>query len=256
MPNADIASREAEFLRLLPVIERIGRFVAYRHGLFGVDAEDFASYVKEKLIEDDYGVLRKFAQRCRIDTFLATVIGNLCKDFRISASGKWRPSAKAKRLGQLALLVERLTARDGYTLDEAWEIIRTNHRQPVSRAEVERLADQLPPRSMRRYVSDVALVDVPDSGVAPDDALTRGEQRSGRERAREALKSLIAVLPPQDQLILSLCSDGHTVAEIAKTLHLDQKGLYRRRDGLYASLRASLEAEAIDPSVIAWPGDD
>ncbi|HET9386211.1 MAG TPA: hypothetical protein VFO67_13765 [Gemmatimonadales bacterium] len=253
MPIEDTASLEAEFLRLLPLIERISRFVASRYGLFGAEAEDFASHVKERLIRDDYGVLRKFAHRCRIETYLTTVIGNLGKDFKISASGKWRPSAAARRLGQVALLVERLTVCDGRTLDDAWETIRTNYRLPVSRAEVERLAHQLPPRSVRRFVSDLTLVDTPDPGTAPDDVIAGEQRRAKLERALAVLRALVSELPAQDQLILSLCSDGLTVAEIASTLSLDQKRLYRRRDSLFARLRAALEAEAVDPWVIEWP---
>jgi RNA polymerase sigma factor for flagellar operon FliA len=245
-------SFEAEFLTHLALIERTTTFVAWRHGLFGAEAEDFASFVKEKLIENDYGVFRKFEHRAKLDTYLTIVIGNLCKDFRITASGKWRASARARRLGYVAVLLEQLLTREGHSVDEAWEIITTNHGVLVARGELELLAAKLPGRSIRRFVSDEALADMPAPGQPPDYVASEDERAAVAERAMHALRALTAELPSQDQLILALCSDGLSVAEIAATLGLDQKRLYRRRDGLYARLRRALEAQGVESCVLDW----
>jgi RNA polymerase sigma factor for flagellar operon FliA len=40
----------------------------------GVEADDFASHPKLKLIEDDYAILRKFQGRSSLRTYLTVVI--------------------------------------------------------------------------------------------------------------------------------------------------------------------------------------
>jgi hypothetical protein len=75
MPGAqlpDEATGEALFVCELELIERVISFVSARHHLPGVEADDFGSHVKLKLIEDDYGILRKFQGRSSLRTFLTT----------------------------------------------------------------------------------------------------------------------------------------------------------------------------------------
>src|SRR5260221_10151464 len=119
---------EALFLSQLDLIERVIRFVSSRQHLSASDADDFASHVKLKLIEADYAVFRKFQGRSSLRTYLTIVIERLFLDYRISAWGKWRASAQAKRGGQGAGLLEQLLVRDGYGFEQACELLTTNHR--------------------------------------------------------------------------------------------------------------------------------
>jgi DNA-directed RNA polymerase specialized sigma24 family protein len=59
-------------------------------------------------------------------------------------------------------------------------------------------------------------------------------------------------LPPQDRLILKMrFGQGFNVAEIAATLHLPQKPLYRRIDAILGALRKRLEGEGMRASEVA-----
>jgi RNA polymerase sigma factor (sigma-70 family) len=244
---------EAEFLRLLPRIERTCRFIAGRYGLLGADAEDFTSHVKLRLIEGDYDILRKFEARARIETYLVTVIDNLARDYRISLTGKWRPCAAARRLGAIAMTLDRLLFRDRHTLDEAWEIMTTNHRLDVSRADLERLAEQLPPHSVRQFISEEGLAGVAASDAAPDAALLEVEGRSHTARVREVLQEVKAALAPQDQVILAMrYEDGVKIVDIAAALGIEQRLLYRRLDGLHTRLRREVEARGISTEILEW----
>jgi RNA polymerase sigma factor (sigma-70 family) len=250
-PNRD--DLEAEFLRLLPRIERICRFAATRVGLFGADAEDLASHVKLRLIENDYRILREFRGRATIETYLSTVIVNLARDYKIGLTVKWRPSAVAERLGVAAVMLERLLIREGRTLDEACDEITTNHRVPISRAELERLAGQLPPRFVRQLISDDALAAVPAGGASPDEALIADEHRASVARVRAVLQQVRLTMPSQDQVILAMrYEDGLAIAEIADALRIERRLLYRRLEGIHKRLRRELEAAGIDPEVLAW----
>jgi RNA polymerase sigma factor for flagellar operon FliA len=249
----DVGTFEAEFLRLLPRIERNCRFTAGRLGLLDAEAEDFASHVKLRLIEDDYGILRKFQGRARIETFLATVIENLGRDYKIGLTSKWRPTAVARRLGPAAVLLERLIIRDRYTLDQAWEIMTTNHQLAVTRADVEQLAGQLPPRHVRQLISAEVLETVSATDPSPHDTVVEEEQRSEAARVRATLAELKDALPPQDQTILALrYEDGEKIVDIAAALGIEQRLLYRRIDGLHNRFRTELEARGISTDAIGW----
>src|SRR5947208_13014691 len=107
------------------------------------DVEDFASWVKLRLIDGDYAVIRKFQGRCSPATYLTVVIRRLFSDYQIRLHGKWHTSATAQRLGPDPVQLERLLYRDRKPLDEAVAIMSATDSAPT-RAEIERLAAQLP----------------------------------------------------------------------------------------------------------------
>lgn len=249
MTGAPVPARtgEALFLSQLAVIERVISFVSSRHHLPGVEADDFESHVKLKLIEDDYGILRKFQGRSSLRTYLTVVIQRLFLDYRISAWGKWRPSAEARRGGEIAVLLERLMGRDGYGFEEACELLETNHQVTVPRAELEAIAGRLPSRIRRRFESDDALAQMPSDQPPMDEVIAERERMVTATRVDAGLKTALAGLDAQDRLILALrFEDGRTVVEIARMLRLEQKGLYRRLERLLKALRDALELRGVD----------
>ena len=251
MAAEGLPSPEAEFLTNLPLIERVIAFVVHRHHVSAADAEDFASQVKLKLIENDYAVFRKFQNRSSLRTYLSTVVTHFFQDFRNAAWGKWRPSSDAVRGGPVAVLLEQLLVRDGYTFDEACELLTTNHRIDVARTELEELVARLPVRVRRRFEPDVVLVNAPATTPAPDDVLDASTRDRQAARAREVLARVMAALPAQDRLILSLIySDGRSVADVARLLRLKQKPLYPRIAAMLRRLRTALEDEGISASMV------
>src|ERR1044071_2387248 len=113
------------FLASLATIASLIQIVARRHRLSAADAEEFASTVHLRLIEHDYAVIRKFRGGSSLRTYLTVVIARLCLDFRASSWGRWRPSQGARRLGPVAVALERLMVRDGLTFDEACTSLST-----------------------------------------------------------------------------------------------------------------------------------
>ena len=75
--------------------------------------------VRLKLLQDDYAVLRKYRGASSQTTFLTVVISNLFRDHRIKHWGKWRPSAEAKRHGEVAVRLEAAIYRDGQSFEQA-----------------------------------------------------------------------------------------------------------------------------------------
>lgn len=238
---------EGTFLAHLPKIERIIGSIARRHAMGPDEADELASWVKAKLIENDYAVLQKFEGRSSIATYLTSVIANLFRDYRCQQWGRWRPSALAKRLGGLAVRLETLLHRDGYTLTQAVEVLRSAGLAGVSDRELFDLAARLPPRQRPGDGVD------PDAEAPPADAdLWLSEQLHDWETARGTLERLLADLSLEDQLILRLRYwEGFSVADVARALGLEQKPLYRRIDRSLERLRELLEAEGLDRAGVA-----
>ncbi|HEX2188798.1 MAG TPA: sigma-70 family RNA polymerase sigma factor [Longimicrobiaceae bacterium] len=246
-PKPERQALEALFLDNLRQLERIVAAVCRRHALDGADADDFASWVKLKLVEDDYAVLRKFRGESALTTYLTVVVAMLFRDYRVRHWGRWRPSAAALRQGRVAVRLETLVYRDGYRLDQAGEILRTAGETELPDRGLGTLLASLPPRGPTRpvEVGDGPLASAPAPAGA-DERVLSGEAEAQHRAADEALSLALARLPPEDRLIIRMRFwEGMSVADIARGLHLDQKPLYRRIERAQAQLRGSLEAAGI-----------
>jgi RNA polymerase sigma factor (sigma-70 family) len=237
-------SREQLFVSELALIERVIAWVCARRCLRGADAEDFASTVKLRLIENDYEILGRFEGRSSLKTYLTAVVHRLYIDFQTQRFGKWRPSAEARRLGTTALRLESLLYRDGLTLDEACSVLRNDLETPENREALYALSLKLPQRSRRgRHTTE------PHEPVDVRDGFSVVEQTERRALAAKtfaALRQALRRLPPRDRIVLRLhVEDGLSMADVAKGLGEDHKALYRRRDTVFKQLRLDLQAEGI-----------
>src|SRR5690606_10258418 len=127
---------------------------------------------------------------------------NLFRDHRVKLWGKWRPSAEARRLGDVAVRLEAAVYRDGYSFEEACVIVEQATGQPADRVELRRILAQVPERPRRRMEGDESLVDL----AAPDynGGMLEVEHRRDAEKVELALKRALATLDPEDQLIVRL----------------------------------------------------
>ncbi len=243
-------SPEQLFVAELPLIEQVIDSVCRRHCCFGADAEDFSSSVKVKLMDDDYAVFRKFRGQSRLSTFLTTVVANQFRDFRNRKWGKWRPSAAARRQGTVGIQLDRLLTRDGYSLDEAVEVLRTRlGADAPPRQELYEVAARLPDRPKRRFEGEERLETLPDDDRA-DRRVLHQERDAAMERAKAALAAALRDLPAEDRLILKMrFEDGFTVALVARQLGIRQRLLYSRIEKLLKTLREALEAEGVGEEV-------
>jgi len=241
------ASPAELFMSHLELIERTARFICRRRRWTGEDAADFYSHVMVKLIEDDYAVLRKFEGRSSLRTYLTTVIHRMFLDYRIARLGKWRPSAQARRMGPAAVHLERLLSRDGYTLAEATLFLRDVHPE-VREEEIYRWAVELPQHTPRRFEGEEILQDLAAPGPRPDEAAVERQSQAFRERAEAILRQSVADLPEPERSILRMrFEDATPVVEIARSLGLDQKGLYRRIEAVLKRLRRTLLRQGLRP---------
>jgi len=236
---------EQRFLEQLPVVNRVIAWVCARRCLRGADAEDFGSVVKSRLVENDYQVLAKFEGRSSLKTYLAAAVNRMYLDFQVQRFGKWRSSAEARRLGPSALRLECLLYRDNLTFDEACGVLETDPRVGESRDALRALCQKIPSRSRRGPPTEGPE---PVATDRPSADLERAERQALAERTFSVIRRSLARLPARNRLFLRLhLNEGLTVAEAARTLGLEQKPLYRRKEEILKGLRVDLEGEGIGP---------
>lgn len=246
---------EALFLANLEWIERSAASLCRRYGLGGDEAKDVCSWVKLKIIEDDYAPLRKFRGDSSIRTYLVVVVASLFRDYRAGHWGRWRPSAAAQRAGALAVRLETLVYRDGCTLDQAARTLRESPQPELQKAkemtdgELARMLAALPVRGpLRPYEAGEAPLDAIPAVSSAEERVAEQESDQTRRTVFGALERVMGRLPEEDRVILQLVYwQGLSIADVARVRSLPQKPLYRRIERILGQLRRNLPAEGVQP---------
>jgi RNA polymerase sigma factor (sigma-70 family) len=235
------------FLRHLDVINHAIRVACRRASLRDGELDDFASHLRLKLIEGDYAVIRKYEQRSSFMAFISVVIQRALLDYRIAQWGKWHASTQARRLGDVGITIEAILVRDGKTIDEALPALLRRWPE-LTRDRVRGILDTLPARTLRPR--DVSLDEAADAIGATAESI--GE--AAFEADRLELSRRIGAIVRETMNDLDECSraifrlrfqGGMSVADVSRTLKIDQKPLYRRIQHALAALRERLEAAGI-----------
>jgi RNA polymerase sigma factor (sigma-70 family) len=233
----------------LALIDRAADFACRRNRLSPDEAEEFKSVVRLKMVENDYAILRKYEGRSSLAAYLSVVVQRMLLDYRIHMWGKWHPSAEAKRLGDVAVELEKLTQRDGRTIDEALPIL-SQQDSGVTRESLERIAERLPQRAAKNRLVDLEHAE----GVAADQQAPRLESEQHRlsQRVSKSVQEFLTRIDPDDRLVLQLRFDGGmSIADIARSMHLDQKALYRRVEHRLRELRKALDDQGCTADEVA-----
>jgi RNA polymerase sigma factor (sigma-70 family) len=237
---------EALFLAHLPVVERILGALARRHGMTGDDAEEFGAWAKMRLIENDYAILARFRGESSLATYMAVVLATLQREYRVAEWGRWRPSAAARREGPTAVRLETLTQRDGLTLDQAAELLRTTGETTLSDRELGALSMRFPWRAPLRPVQVGDSRADAQGPTRADELIEHHEAAAECSAARRALDDALEELPDEDRLVVRLhYMEAMSVADIARGLALPQKPLYKRLDRSLRRLRRALEQAGV-----------
>ena len=183
MANTNPYSEHAETL------EAVLSYVRRANRLSADDGDEFASWARLKLLEDDCAVFRKFRGDSTFKTFVVIVIQRLFLDWRIREWGKWRPTADARRLGPVAIELERLVLRDQIEYEQAVETL-VSKGIALTRDECDRVWSEVPRRPSRQRAPEAALDAVPALPQAHD-SIVLGEHADHALKARAALAAAL-----------------------------------------------------------------
>jgi RNA polymerase sigma factor (sigma-70 family) len=248
----DQQNPEAIFLKHVGWIDRVAALAARKHGLWDADADDFAAWVKMRMVESGYAVFLKFRGESELKTFITVVIAREAHAYLRELRGRWRPSARAQALGPPAPELEKLVRNDGYTVAQAGEKLRTAGKTDRSDLELARMLAEIPERQPLRpsEVADPKLDEAAGSSRA-DDRLAADENQAYRGEVMAAVARAMERMEPEEQLIVKLrFGQGATLAHVARTLGIEQKPLYRKIEKLRDKLRGLLQGEGLSAAAV------
>jgi RNA polymerase sigma factor (sigma-70 family) len=235
----------------LDLINQIVRTVGRRRHLSATEREDFASFVHLRMVDDDYAILRKFQHRSTLWTYLAAVIERMSLDFCADKWGRWRPSAMAVRLGPVAVVLERLVNRDSHSVDEALEMLKTNHDIALTHADLRKIWEQLPLRVRNTEVGEEAAQEL-SSDDSSEAAIDDAHRRESINRLQKTLQHALAQVASRDRVLIALRFDQDlSMGEIAKLMGTSVPTLHRRLDKSMKQLRSALSYAGFDPREVA-----
>ena len=237
----------------LALIDRVIAGVCRRARVFGADAEDFASSVKLALIENDYAILRPFEGRSSLSTFLAVIVQRFLYDERTKRAGRWHASREAERLGEAAVVLEKIVRREQRSIDEALPIVQAID-PTLTRERVAEIERRLPARAARPRA--VGLDDVAEQAAAVDER-TNARIDGIPDRTASVIRETLAAMTAEDRMIMRWhYGSSMTIATIAGLLRLPQRPLYRRLESMVDRLRRALRGAGIDSrdagELIGW----
>ncbi|HEX6903462.1 MAG TPA: sigma-70 family RNA polymerase sigma factor [Thermoanaerobaculia bacterium] len=241
-PPGDLTPEQL-FLGHLKLIEEIIAHACRRSRFSPQESQDFSQEVMVKFIEDNYAVLRKYQGRSSIKTYLTVVIHRFLLDYQNKLWQKWRPSAEAERLGQVAIRLEMLTVRDGHPFKEACRHL-WDEGVEMSEDELTQLWVKLPDRSLRRFVGEDQLQNMASHKPNPEERSMARERAEGRRRLTIALYRALAEIPKEEKLLVRLRTE-FSVADIARMRKVDAKPLYRQLQKIYEKLHKLMERQGV-----------
>jgi RNA polymerase sigma factor (sigma-70 family) len=237
-PEAPPVDGAALLAAHLPEIDRALAYVVRQRHLSADAARGLASDVYLRLLQHDAAVLRSYRGESRLATFLVVVIQRVLLDTHIAQAGKWRPSASARRLGRVAILLERLVFHEGLGLQEAGALVRERLGVTDTDDELHFLLMLVPARCRRRRVGERELEQLRAAAPNPEEQLL---QAAAAQAERRQVTAALVRLPDEDRRLIGLrfvC--GLRLREIARRRGLDEKQIYRRFERALRAIRAQL----------------
>jgi RNA polymerase sigma factor (sigma-70 family) len=251
-PSGQLDPRDAQACRAflderLAAIAQVVTTVCRRHRVRADETREILSAIVVKLIDNDYAVIRQFDGRSDFRTYMYSVVHRFLLDYRNSIWGKWRPSAEARRLGDIAVQLERLILRDGFTSSEGVQSVATS--RDVGVDAIETVLDHLPLRLPARRAFECELRNTAASATLAQTAIDREELADEATRVSNALAAALSALAAEDRGLLRLrFAKRLPMSRIATLTRVDQKRLYRRFATILRRLRTELEARQVGRS--------
>ena len=251
LASGQVQSAWREFLaHYSPLIMHVVRRYESDHG----QVTDCYMHACGELSNDGFRRLLRYRPdgRAKFETWLTTVVANLCVDWRRRQHGRFRPIKAIAALPELDQLVYRYVYVRGMPRDECLHVLQAKFPALTERelAEINaRLFSLLTPQqrwqlSVRTAsilpIGDASTPDGDDASVQPEDPGPGPEELSQTEQERLQLEAAMARLPSQQRLLLRLrYQQNLTLEEIARLTRLPDP--FRANRQIQAALEALAE---------------
>jgi len=232
--------------RDLAVLDSVIATIVRSGRLTPEDGEDFRQTIYLRLAERGGDLFRRFDGRSSLRTYLFVVVNRMLLDWRNHTYGKWRPSVAARRHGAVAISLDRLINRDGYSVEQAIEQVQCL--QPgVDAGRLRHLAATLPERRTRHIVA-TELSEQTTTGFADP---VEAQQRTLEVRLhRAALARALEGLDTGDRRLIWLRYYRRlTVPAVAAQLQTEPQILYRRFNRIMRVLRQRLMERGVTGAI-------
>jgi RNA polymerase sigma factor (sigma-70 family) len=242
-----VMERRVDIESALPVVEDILHLIRSKKRLTVEEWEDFRSWAWLKLVESDYAAIHKFDGRGTLRAYLSVVLSRFLLDYRAQKWGKWRPSAKARELGPVAVNLERLIKQKGYSVSDAVQALVIGAHCPVGVEELHELAALLPLRRRDSTTSEDWIENVPCFRSSPEGELLAQEAEEARSRLGDALLRSLSQLGTEERLAIKLrFEQGLKLQEVARALGRDPRRFYRQFERILNRLARLMKRNGVE----------
>lgn len=212
------------------------------HRLTGRDAEQLASFLRRRIAESDFAILREYKGGASFLTFLLVVAERLALEHHDGLWARWREEAAAAGNVEIAATLESLVYQQALPFDEALQVAGVVD-DPPRRRELEALWARRPWGGVR-HILDLKWQDLSRPSGAPF-------EREPTDLERQ-LSVILSQLTVEDYLVLYQKFAGRLPVEaIANWLRRPPDEVSRQIDGLLERLRQELAKAGVETSDVA-----
>ncbi len=212
-------------------------------------ASDFNLFVYESLAANNFKKLKSFKFRCKLSSFLVTLMGNLKSDFTRTKFGRKTLPERIKRMPDFAQSLFKFRFWENMPFEEAALRMKSSYGAEATDEAIENAMDQIydclnlkmrgrlqkiterkalvayqaphpAPAAPDGEVSD-PMLDLPDYSMTPEAMLRKAEVEENFTRLLGELTSLVNSLPFEERRLFMLRFDhGLSAKDIAKKLRI------------------------------------
>ena len=228
--------------------------VCKRHFSAENDQNECYVFVIDSLKADNFKRLRAFKGKCKLDTYLYTLINSLIIDFRRKQYGRRRIPAGAAKLGKWAEKVYRFVCWQKFTFDDAYDFLKVDGLYAGSYLEFIKEIEpikKLPCRENPAFQSldetaESTLKNIDVESASPLDSLIHKLDRERRIKAIKVIRETTKKLSEDEQLLVRLVyGSDRSVTAAAKVIGLPASSARKRLKRLLTKYREKLLAVGI-----------
>lgn len=211
-------------------------------------ASDFNLFVYESLAANDFKKLKSFRFRCKLSSYLVTLLGNLKSDFTRTKFGRKTLPERIKRLPEFAQTLFKLRFWENLSYEEASLKMKSTYGGNATEGKIEEAMDlindslnskmrgriqtikerkalvdyQNPVTSASRNLQNTdPLLDLSDDSLNPEVLLRKYEREQNFGQLAAQVSTLIDALPYLERRLFMLRYDkGLSAKEIAKRMKI------------------------------------